>query len=246
MTNSLRIVAQLALLGGDLDAAAAGYYEALRLAREISSRDDEGFLLARLADVEMRRGDIAAARLLIDQARSRAEDAGSPLESVFALAVLGGFEREAGDPEAARRTHASVMKRLAELPRDHPTTGHLRAMLFGIDMRQALADGDAAHARRTAADAYPAAVGTKDLPILAAVGVAIAELSAAEGDAAGAAEVLGASARLRGSDDPTALDITRLTAALTDELGAERFAAAYARGKALDREAAIERLDPSR
>jgi hypothetical protein len=54
--------------------------------------------------------------------------------------------------------------------------------------------------------------------------------------------MLGAAAALRGSDDATARDIATLTERLRGALGAARFADYYGRGKALERDAAIERL----
>jgi hypothetical protein len=75
--------------------------------------------------------------------------------------------------------------------------------------------------------------------------VTLAEVAANAGDPAGAATMLGAAARLRGADDPTNCEIVRLTERLTLELGADRFAALYAHGKALERDAAIERLTPA-
>ncbi len=59
-----------------------------------------------------------------------------------------------------------------------------------------------------------------------------------------AAEVLGAAARLRGSDDRFDPPIAELTAALVRELGGA-FEESYSRGKALGRAEAIARLDPA-
>ena len=58
--------------------------------------------------------------------------------------------------------------------------------------------------------------------------------------------MLGAAARLRGADDRTAARSPSSTARLRATLGDAGFDAAYARGRALDRDAAIERLDPRR
>jgi hypothetical protein len=57
--------------------------------------------------------------------------------------------------------------------------------------------------------------------------------------------MLGAAARLRGSDDATSADIIRMREALTTALGPAEFAARYEYGKHLDRDAAIARLDPA-
>ncbi|HEY2272891.1 MAG TPA: hypothetical protein VGH30_08950, partial [Jatrophihabitantaceae bacterium] len=86
---------------------------------------------------------------------------------------------------------------------------------------------------------------THDAPIMAVVGVVVAAFAAAGTLSETAAELLGASARLRGADDHTAHEIARLTTELRAALGDETFDAAYARGKGLDRDAAFKRLDPA-
>jgi hypothetical protein len=102
--------------------------------------------------------------------------------------------------------------------------------------------GELPRARERLAGAYEAAVASLDLPILALVGVEVA--SAAE-DPVAAAEILGAAARLRGAEDLTNPEIASLTEALRATLGGAAFAAAHARGRALDRDAAVRRLDPA-
>ena len=95
------------------------------------------------------------------------------------------------------------------------------------------------------AAAHETAIGTKDMPIVASVGVAVSDLAARTAQPVDAAEMLGAAARLRGADDATNLDIRRLMATLREALGDAGFEDAYERGRALDREAAIARLDPA-
>jgi hypothetical protein len=60
-----------------------------------------------------------------------------------------------------------------------------------------------------------------------------------------AAELLGACARLRGAPDPTHPGVRALTERTTEALGERAFADAYARGRALDADAAAARLDPA-
>ena len=59
-----------------------------------------------------------------------------------------------------------------------------------------------------------------------------------------AAEILGASARLRGSVDRSDPLVAELTEHLRDELG-DGFDAAFDSGRALDRPSAIGRMDPT-
>jgi uncharacterized protein HemY len=65
-------------------------------------------------------------------------------------------------------------------------------------------------ADRHFARAYEAAVGTKDMPMLAAVAVAAATVAAARGERSQAAGLLAAATAIRGSEDPTNPEITRL------------------------------------
>jgi tetratricopeptide (TPR) repeat protein len=245
LASTLRGLAALHTLDGRLDEAAAAYGEALRLAGELNSSEDEGFMLSRLADIELRRGDVDAARRHMLRARETAEERGAPIEAVFTLAMLGAVEHHAGNRDEARVLHREAMRRLEALPPTHPAQGHIRAILLALAARTAFDEDGLATARRFAHEAFTAAVGTRDLPIVAAVGVTLAEVAANAGDPAGAATMLGAAARLRGADDPTNCEIVRLTERLTLELGADRFAALYAHGKALERDAAIERLTPA-
>ena len=244
LSSTLRSVGLLHTYDGDLDDAVDAYREALHLAAEFDSREDTEFLLARLADLELRRDDVEEARRYLRQAEARAGDKGSPLESLFTFAMAAAVEREAGDPVRARELHREAMRRVAGMPKEHPLQGHVRAILLAGSLRIAVDDGELATAATVAREAMAAAIGTRDLPIVASVGVALAELAAAGGDHVRAAGLLGAAACVRGADDPTAREIVRLSGVLRAELGTARYAALYAESKALDRDAAIERLAP--
>jgi predicted ATPase/DNA-binding SARP family transcriptional activator len=244
IASTLRGVATLHTLDGRLDEAVQAYRRALDLSAELQSREDEGFLLARLADLELRRGNIEQARRYVCAAQASAEEHGAPIEALFTLAMLGAVERQAGNVEHARELQRDAMRRITAMPREHPAQGHVRAILLSVASRIAFDDAEVETAREFARESMQAALGTRDMPVVAAVGVSLAEVTAASGDPAQAAVMLGAAARLRGADDPTACEIVRLTERLRGELGHERFDQLYADGKALDREAAIERLTP--
>jgi hypothetical protein len=92
-------------------------------------------------------------------------------------------------------------------------------------------------------EGYTQAVLTNDKPIIASVGAAVAAWAQARGQAREAAVVLGASTRLRGSDDATSPTVIELVAALREDLG-EEYEVAYAEGQALDSDAATARVDP--
>ena len=68
--------------------------------------------------------------------------------------------------------------------------------------RIAIADGDLRRAREQVGRAYHAAVGAQDMPLLALAAGTVAELAFALGQPELAAELLGASAAVRGYADP--------------------------------------------
>ncbi len=244
LASTLRSLGQVRTLDGDLDGAIAAYREAMDLSAQMRVRDDEGFVLGRLADLELRRGDVAAARGHVLDARRSAEQHGEAMEAVFTAAMLGAVEHAAGNIDDARRLHHEATSRMHELPPEHPALGHIRATVLAGSTRLQAEDGDLQGAATTARDALTAARATRDLPLLASVGVTIAYLASAHGDQEDAAEILGAAARLRGADDLTSREILDLATRLRTALGDASFDAAYGRGKALGREAATERLTP--
>jgi hypothetical protein len=180
----------------------------------------------------------------VRRAQEISEATGSTMEALFASSVLAECARFAGDMAQARRIVGDATRRLSQIPVTHPIMGHARALMLSIAGKQDLADGDPDGARERLRSAYEAALGTMDMPIVAAVGVAVADLAVCDGRALDAAQILGAAARLRGAADLTDLDIRRITAALRDALGAV-FDEVYAAGRALDRDAAIARLNPA-
>jgi hypothetical protein len=108
----------------------------------------------------------------------------------------------------------------------------------------ALKCGDIDQAMTDLVENYPLALTTTDMPIIAAVGVSVGWLANALGRPADAATILGAAARLRGSEDPTEPLIVELTRELRAALGPE-YDDAFRRGKALDRASAIATIDPA-
>jgi hypothetical protein len=83
------------------------------------------------------------------------------------------------------------------------------------------------------------------MPLLAMASGCVVELALALGQHERAAEMLGATSAVRGGEDLTDPMTARLAARLTEALGPDRYTAAYARGRELDRAEAIGRLDPA-
>jgi predicted ATPase/DNA-binding SARP family transcriptional activator len=245
LANSLQMLAMSKTMDGDLEGAIDVYGEAFALVTEMGAREDQAVLRVRLADLWLRRGNFEAARVHVLAAKEMSERAGSALESIFAGSVLAECARLAGETVEARRLIDETMHRLEQVPPGHPIHGHARALMFAVAAKQDLLDGNIDIALQRLREAYQAALGTKDMPVIAIVGLAVSDLARVTDRLREAAEMMGAAARLRGGDDPTQLDVKRLSAALRAALGPERFDAEYARGRALDREAAIARLDPA-
>ena len=117
--------------------------------------------------------------------------------------------------------------------------------MAATDARIAIADGDLRRAREQASRSYHAAVAAQDMPLLAMASGTAAELALALGQPELAAELLGASAAVRGYADPTDPTAVKLAPRLRAALGADRYARCHVTGQALGRAEAIERLDPA-
>jgi len=126
-----------------------------------------------------------------------------------------------------------------------PERGHARAMALTSIGLIALGDGDIAAAAEALDGAFAAAVESRDMPIVAMTGVAVARLAARQDRPEDAAEMLGAAAVVRGAQDEANLEIAGLSAELRAALGEDAFRAAYARGLGAERDAALARLVPA-
>ena len=233
------------MLDGDLDGANAEYDEASRLLAELGSHEDLSEVQLRLAEIAARRGDLAKARELSAAARALAESGGTPIDRGIAAAWWADFEVTWGDIDAARPLHVVAERHLARFGPTHPVREHLEAIVAATSARIAIADEDLPRAREQASRSYLAAAGTQDMPLLALASGTAAELAFALGRPELAAELLGASAAVRGYADPTDAAAVKLVPRLRAALGADRYARCHARGQALGRAEAIERLDPA-
>jgi tetratricopeptide (TPR) repeat protein len=243
LSNALRLAGTLCLLDGDLDGATAAYTEALDVLKELGSRDDEFMLRLQLADLAMRRGDPATARAGFESALAAAQTSGWRPDEAIILAACARFEATAGNTAAAREAHAAAEARLQGVSRSSPVWHHLNTIVYSTGAMVALADGDPALARERAAVARETAVTAADMPLIASVALVAAEIAAAVGDQPRAAQLLAATAVIRGADDPTATEVRSLSERLRLALGDETFAESQARGAELSRAEALALLD---
>jgi len=207
--------------------AYARFGEALALQSELGSLDECGQLLCHRGEALLRQGDASAAEADFHAAEALLRQAGQAQPWAEArlglaeVAVRHGRPADAiamleevlpGEPDGHNAWHAAriavALGRLA----DDPVLARRR-------FRQALTAGRESPLRSDLADAVEGAAG----------GLATGEQ---------AAELLGAAATMRGLAIAGDRYVAATAAAARAELGDDRFAAAYARGAAMDREAA--------
>lgn len=166
-----------------------------------------GMLDLRISDLRLRAGDVEGARELAHRSRHRRDIGRDDL--AFVQAMQARLEWVAGDLDAADAVLADAVSRLEKLPPAVPGS-HGHALVNSVAASVAAERGDFERAAAYLADAHAAAVNTKDMPMHAAVAVSAAAVAAAKGDREGAAVLLAAATAIRGVDDPTNPEITRL------------------------------------
>jgi predicted Zn-dependent protease len=174
---------------------------------------------------------------------AESQQSGTSIEALFTSIVQLELARLGGDLATVRRDRDVVVARLERLPEAHPIRSHGLAIILSTAAKIDIEDGQPEEAGERLAEAYRLAVDSKDMPIVAAVGVALAMLAAHLDRPAEAAEILGAAAQLRGADDFTQLDITALDADLGGLVDGPH-AASYLAGKSKTRDDALARVDP--
>ncbi|WP_196073371.1 BTAD domain-containing putative transcriptional regulator [Nakamurella alba] len=234
------------LMEGDHERAAADLHLALEYQQMIGATDDDLMLRMRIADLRWRAGDLDGALEEIRAARALRDGQPAYVERMWFLeATEASLVLASGRVDEAVALMTRLRAAIAGQGRDHPMYGHMAAILGATAATISAAAGDLDTASADLRLAYREGVPTHDQPVIAAVGVAIAGYFLALGDASRSARALGASARIRGSDnagDPAVVDVrTRLLAVLASDV----FDRLYADGKSLDLPAAIALLDPS-
>ncbi|GAA4952344.1 AfsR/SARP family transcriptional regulator [Actinoplanes utahensis] len=235
---------------GDLDGAVADLRTARALAAEFGSLDigDEIFIDLRWADLHMRRGESDEAMAALASARARADRSASRELKLLVDALEAGIVLWTGELHRAVELIERAAAGLNVDGHETPMAGgdHGCAIVGAIRAAVAVRQGDPDAAERAIAMAYPAAVQTRDSPILAMVAVAAGGVAAARGQAREAAALLGAAARLRGAHDHTDLNVAAVSAQAREMLGEKGFGEAYAAGWSLERQAARSLVDPAR
>jgi len=196
-----------------------------------------------LGEARARAGDIERARADLEDGVQSAERAGELDDAASGYVQLSEVVRRGGDLAGAR----DLLQRALAIvePRMHrPDMFGAAATAFSKLGCIAEQEGDldaagAWHQRAIAVLAGGTAALMPSNRALATVVDGIAALTAARGEPARAAELLGLAHRLQGFGDARSLEVTRARAAITARLSEADFRAAYERGRRLGRADAL-------
>jgi predicted ATPase/DNA-binding SARP family transcriptional activator len=242
ISSCLLVLARMSTLDGRLDEAERQYEQAWTCLTELGGSDDDDiYLRIRLADVYARRGEWDRARSTLTPAPSRDRPPGD--RELFAEACLASIEWMAGEGDHALARARRLRGRLVDRGVNTQAMHHVPAVVLSTSGGLEAALGDLGQARADLDEAYVAGVASKDMPILCLVGMSVAAYAIALGQPDSCATILGAAAQVRGGDDFR----DPLVIMLTDQVrsSGSAFEVHYARGRELDRTAAIRRLDPA-
>lgn len=240
LATALTFLAHTQITLGRFGDAVGGLTEAIGELRELDPEDPAVLPRVLLAVARAQQGDTAAARADLRALVATGHSGASTGYLVLPYLTLGDLARLEGDLAEAARQYRAAEQWLSRLPVDAPL---LRAMLRCGTGRLAVARGDLAAAREQLAEALATALELPDIPLVAEIGVAVAGWLGRGGDAAAAAEVLGAAHALRGAPDAFDPDVLRLRRELAADLGAPTYQQWYERARRLDRAAAVGRIE---
>ena len=224
-------------------AAAVGHYrQAREFAAVFGSTEDEVLFRLFMVRELWLLGEREAARAELARARPDAERLGLPEVVAFAAYTAGDLARLDGEPEAAREALVRVIQ-LASPPNVAQQIRAVAATGLGY---LAGADGDLDAARDWHAQALAAARSSADAPVISEALTGLADLALREADPERAAELIGASVAIRGTEDRSVIDEKRVADEARSVLGEAGYGAAYQRGQCatLDTLAALVPLIP--
>ncbi|OEV03890.1 BTAD domain-containing putative transcriptional regulator [Streptomyces oceani] len=223
LSIALMSLASARITAGDAAEACRMLTEAERLAEDLGAHDGQRVWLAM---VRVHAGDITVAHA---ELREVVRQAHSTHQVALARVVLADLARQDDDlAEAERQLALADRGSLIDTPE--------RLLYLGCAGHLATATGELDVAARHLDTARHLAATMPDMPMLAHLAVALADLRHRQGDAYAAAELLGAAHALRGGPNPHHPDVARLLGEL------HAHTAAYERGRALKPGRALARV----
>jgi predicted ATPase/DNA-binding SARP family transcriptional activator len=209
-------------------AAAVGHYRrAIEFAAAFGSTEDEvTFRLFTVRPLWLL-GERDAAWAQLRQAQPDAERVGLPEVVALAAYIAGDLARLDGQPEVARE----ALLRAVRLASSRGVAEQLRAVASTGLGYLAGAEGDLDAARDWHTQALATARAAADAPVIAEALAGLADLALREDHAERAAELLGASLAIRGTQDRSVPDDQRVADGARDALGPAGYGEAYRRGQ---------------
>ena len=209
-------------------AAAIGHYrQAREFAAAFGSTEDEVLFRLFMVRELWLLGEREAARAELAAAQPDAERLGLPEVVAFAAYTAGDLARLDGEPGAARK----ALVRAIELASPPHVAKQVRAVAATGLGYLAGAGGDLDAARDWHARALAAARSSADAPVIAEALTGLADLALREADPERAAELIGASVAIRGTEDRSVIDEKRVADEARSVLGEAGDGAAYRRGQ---------------
>lgn len=236
---ALSMLGAVRSLDGEVAGAIAAFEEAMRLMGELNATDDVTFVLVRLSGLRRRAGDLPGARADAERAARVAARSGSSTAEASAQVALAELDRYGGDRESAR---ALTGRALALVQDGEGRPDQAGALVHAAAARLELDDGRPDLAAPLLGRAWALAVGSRDMPVTALVGVGLALLVEAGGDPAGAARMVLAADVLRGAPEVGDPDLAALLSRLRTALGEPALAALRAEAVTLTRDSALALL----
>ncbi|MFE9663266.1 BTAD domain-containing putative transcriptional regulator [Streptomyces sp. NPDC005955] len=243
--QSLVPLQTLAEVTGDYASAGRLHREALRLAEDLGLWREVSFQLSGLGRIALLTADLPLAAEYHRRARRLAVEQSDGMSEQYAETGLAMGARRAGDLDAAEAGFDRVLvlhRRLGYEPARPPLI--LAELGFVAEAR-----GDRDTALRLHAEGLATARGSGDPRALALGLEGLAAARSLFGDAEEAARLLGAADAARCAvgaplPDGERGDVDRVSARVRQVLGADGFAAAFARGRSLDPDSAVGDLVP--
>ncbi|WP_225804206.1 BTAD domain-containing putative transcriptional regulator [Streptomyces sp. NK15101] len=224
--------------------AGEAYEEALGLAREVGAHAEAPFLLARLAELSYRTGDLETAERTLDEASREADRYHVRDTQTYVCFLRAGFALHRRDVAEARAQLEEAGRTIA-LGSPPP---HFEAAMTGIAARVEAYEGRGAAAVATAVTALRTARDAQCADfIVTGLGEGLAVTLAEAGEAELAVRVLAAADHWRGDTPrsvPELRDAESVTARALAELGASGLAAARAAGAGLGPDDVLDLVEP--
>jgi tetratricopeptide (TPR) repeat protein len=229
VSMALSALSELLSRDGDHATAAAMMVEAIEALATLGTREDLPMLVVKQASEHWLAGDAERAAALLDEADVLATAVGLPEALAGVAHARGEQARLRGDLPAAYAHLARAEGLLSTASvAGAPQFASMVATSLGY---LAAAMGDLPAARGRHDTALRKAVESMDAPVIGQAVVGLADLRLAEGDPAGAAELLGTAVGIRGAADRSLPDLPRVEAAARAGLGGAAFDEAFARGR---------------